>query len=217
MAFQVYDFREVNRNVLITPEIRARLYHMKPGQVDSRHSHDLGHEIFLILEGSASFEIEGHTEILGPGQMCIALVNEIHQVKNVLPDKPTIMYLSVTPHIEPTHTRYADAERRVRAETPEFNKPSRYHAEDDSRPTDEILDDYLCASQAVADSAAAYAETQSTRAAQWRAAINSGDASAAVQARNAMSEALTDLYAKLFSASGIWNGLAPKGNEPTPS
>ena len=43
MTFEVYDYRTVNRNVLITPEIRARLYHMQPGQVDRRHSHDLGH------------------------------------------------------------------------------------------------------------------------------------------------------------------------------
>ena len=53
MPFEVYDFRDVNKNVLTTPEIRARLYHMEPGQVDRLHSHDLGHEIFLILEGKA--------------------------------------------------------------------------------------------------------------------------------------------------------------------
>ena len=104
MGFEVYDYRDVNRNVLITPEIRARLYHMKPGQVDGRHSHDLGHEIFLILEGLAEFNINGVKKELGPGQMCIALADEIHQVRNLLPDKPTIMYLSVTPHVHPTHT-----------------------------------------------------------------------------------------------------------------
>ena len=65
MPFEVYDFRTVDKNVLVTPEIRARLYHMKPGQVDGRHSHDLGHEIFLILEGKAEFNIEGHIEVLG--------------------------------------------------------------------------------------------------------------------------------------------------------
>ena len=59
MSFEVYDYRTTNRNVLITPEIRARLYHMKPGQVDGLHSHDLGHEIFLILQGRCVFEIDG--------------------------------------------------------------------------------------------------------------------------------------------------------------
>ena len=104
MPFEVYDFRDVNKNVLTTPEIRARLYHMEPGQVDRLHSHDLGHEIFLILEGKAEFMIAGHTEVLEAGQMCVALADEIHQVRNLLPDRRTVMFLSVTPHIQPTHT-----------------------------------------------------------------------------------------------------------------
>ncbi len=79
MSFAVYDYRTVNRNVLVTPEIRARLYHMQPGQVDSRHSHDLGHEVFLILEGQAEFTINGATQVLGPGQLCVALADEIHK------------------------------------------------------------------------------------------------------------------------------------------
>ena len=49
---------------------------MEPGQSAQRHSHDLGHEIFLILEGRVEFEIDGETEELGPGQMCIALADQ---------------------------------------------------------------------------------------------------------------------------------------------
>ena len=110
---QVYDYRTDNRNVLVTPEIRARLYHMKPDQVDGRHSHDLGVEVFLILEGKAEFTIKGHTEVLGPGQMCIAMADEVHQVRNLLPDQPTVMYLSVTPHILPTHTGRTESDERL--------------------------------------------------------------------------------------------------------
>ena len=110
---QVYDYRTDNRNVLVTPEIRARLYHMKPGQVDGRHSHDLGVEVFLILEGKAEFTIQGHTEVLGPGQMCIAMADEVHQVRNLLPDQRTVMYLSVTPHILPTHTGRTESDDRL--------------------------------------------------------------------------------------------------------
>ena len=36
MAFDVYDFRDVNKNVLVTPHIRARLYHAGTGR--RRHS-----------------------------------------------------------------------------------------------------------------------------------------------------------------------------------
>jgi quercetin dioxygenase-like cupin family protein len=123
MGFEVYDYRSVNRNVLVTPEIRARLYHMKPGQVDRRHSHDLGHEVFLILEGRAEFEINGTRKELGPGQMCIALADEIHQVRNLLPDRPTIMYLSVTPHIHPTHTGRDEQDGKL---PPVFNANPNY-------------------------------------------------------------------------------------------
>ena len=62
MTFEVYDFRDVNKNVLVTPDIRAGLYQMEPGQVDRRHSHDLGQEVFLILEGRAEFMIAGRLQ-----------------------------------------------------------------------------------------------------------------------------------------------------------
>ena len=47
--------------------------------------------------------IEGHSEVLGPGQLCFADRDEIHIVRCV-GDAPMTMYLSVTPHIDPTHT-----------------------------------------------------------------------------------------------------------------
>ena len=50
MAFQVYDYREDIRNILVTPQIRSRFLKMDVGQVNRSHSHDLGHEIFLILQ-----------------------------------------------------------------------------------------------------------------------------------------------------------------------
>ena len=137
MTFEVYDYRTVNRNVLITPEIRARLYHMQPGQVDRRHSHDLGHEIFLILEGLAEFDINGTRKVVGPGQMCVALVDEIHQVRNLLPDKPTIMFLSVTPHVQPTHTGRTETDAKM---PPRFAPSANYHVDQDmSIPLADLL------------------------------------------------------------------------------
>ena len=52
MGFPVYDYRTDVRNVLVTPQIRSRFLKMEPGQSAQLHSHDLGHEIFLILEGA---------------------------------------------------------------------------------------------------------------------------------------------------------------------
>ena len=44
---------------------------MEAGFVAEPHSHDLGHEVFLVLEGRAEFDIDGEKEVLGPGQMCV--------------------------------------------------------------------------------------------------------------------------------------------------
>ncbi len=37
MAFELYDFRDVDKNVLVTPEIRARIYHMAPENSPTVH------------------------------------------------------------------------------------------------------------------------------------------------------------------------------------
>ena len=67
MGFPVYDYRKDIRNILVTPQIRSRFLRMELGQVNKGHTHDLGHEIFLILQGQAEFEIDGEKEVLGPG------------------------------------------------------------------------------------------------------------------------------------------------------
>ncbi len=207
MAFQVYDYRTVNRNVLVTPEIRARLYHMQPGQVDSRHSHDLGHEVFLILEGQAEFTIAGHTEVLGPGQMCVALADEIHQVRNLLPDQPTIMYLSVTPHIQPTHTGRPQGEER---NAPYF-RPNRNYDDlsGEGLAVDELLESHLEAAEKMAVTARSCAVVQSEMAGRWEEALAKGDRAAIVNARNAMSDAIYNLHKCLYALDSAWNALAP--------
>lgn len=211
MSFEVYDFRTTNRNVLITPEIRARLYHMRPGQVDSRHSHDLGHEIFLILEGQAEFNINGHKQVLGPGQMCVAKADEIHQVRNLLPDQPTIMYLSVTPHIQPTHTGRNEDDTR---HPPRFTPNQNYHAESDlSIPVLQLLERHVAEAQKVAEAAAVSAQTQADMAEKLKAAIASGDEAAAITARNAMWDAIYTLHKSIYALGNAWNELAPRAAE----
>lgn len=211
MAFQVYDYRTVNRNVLVTPEIRARLYHMQPGQVDGRHSHDLGHEVFLILEGKAEFTIAGHTEVLGPGQMCIALAEEIHQVRNLLPDEPTIMYLSVTPHIQPTHTGRPQGDER---DAPYFRANRGYDdLSAEGLGVDELLESHLEAAEKMAVTARACAVIQSEMAEQWEDSLAKSDRAAIIDARNAMSDAIYNLHKALYALDRAWNALAPLADE----
>jgi quercetin dioxygenase-like cupin family protein len=208
MTFEVYDYREVNRNVLVTPEIRARLYHMKPGQVDGRHSHDLGHEIFLILEGLAEFTINGVTKQLGPGQMCLALADEVHQVRNLLPDKPTIMYLSVTPHVQPTHTGRTLTDEKV---PPHFQPNTNYHVEPDGdAPLAELLASQVQAAEAVLEAARQNLLTHQSKAALVTDAIARGNRADAVAARNAMWEAVYAVHKQLYAFDALWNETSPR-------
>ena len=106
MGIAVYDYRnpEHVKNLFVTSEMRSRILRLEPGlEFSERHSHDLGHEVFLLLQGVAEFEINGEIARIEPGQLCFAAVDEPHAVR-VVGDEPVIMYLSVTPHILPTHT-----------------------------------------------------------------------------------------------------------------
>jgi quercetin dioxygenase-like cupin family protein len=208
MDFEVYDFHTTNRNVLVTPEIRARLYHMKPGQVDGRHSHDLGHEIFLILEGLAEFNINGVKKELGPGQMCVALADEIHQVRNLLPDKPTIMYLSVTPHIHPTHTgRTLTGEKAP----PHFAPNANYDdAKDPAVPMADLFTAQVAAAEAVLEAAQQNLATLKAQSEPALAAIAAGKRDDAVVARNAMWDAVYALHKQLYAFDRVWNEVSPR-------
>ena len=105
MPYRVFDYRHDITNMFVTPQIRSRFMKMKPGEIAGRHSHDLGHEVFLILQGQCEMEIDGEKAVLTPGQMCVAFNHQMHQARNV-GDEPMVMYLSVTPHVFPTHTQY---------------------------------------------------------------------------------------------------------------
>ena len=106
---------------------------LDPGAYAEPHSHDLGHEIFIVMQGRAIFEIDGESGELGPGQMCVALVDQPHSIQ-VTSDEPMIMYLSVTPHIVPTHTTW-DSEGRKLPYT--FGPPANYDKEPSAAATPE--------------------------------------------------------------------------------
>ncbi len=209
MALEVFDYRTDIRNLFITPEMRARIIRREPGTSGGGHTHDLGHELFLVLEGHAEFTIAGESAILGPGQGCIARADEWHDIR-VVGDEPLTYYLSVTPHIEPTHTqwdreggsklpyRYGDstrAERRARTAPPEAPET--------------LLARHLAATRALADAAATNATAQEAAATNLRAALNTGDKAAAKAAIDAMWASLYTTYKRLQAMEHAWNDLAP--------
>ena len=210
MGFPVYDYRTDIKNVLVTPQIRSRFLKMEPGQSAQLHSHDLGHEIFLILEGRVEFEIEGETEELGPGQMCIALADQPHTVR-VLGDEPMTMYLSVTPHIHPTHTpRTEDGERLPH----NFTSSRAYDVVPDVQVSiSELVARQVHAAQLLEELTQACATVQEEMGGQLKTAVAEGDADAAAAARKAMWEAIYPVYKAVAELGDIWNELAPRVTE----
>ena len=207
MGFPVYDFRnsEHIKNLLVAPEMRSRLMRMEPGgEFNSRHSHDLGIEVFLILQGRAEFEIEGETEIIEPGQLCFARVDEAHAVR-VIGDEPVIMYLSVTPHILPTHTgRTDDGE----AKPIRFSPHGSYDVELDPTVTRfDRLERQRVAVDTFGQAARALVENHR----QATDALNISDENDETT-RNEMWAKLYDVHKTLYELSDSWNDLSPTLN-----
>ncbi len=209
MGIPVYDYRTDVRNILVTPQIRSRFLRMTPGQVAQLHSHDLGHEVFLILEGKALFEIDGETAEVGPGQMCVALKDQPHSVR-VVGDEPMTMYLSVTPHIQPTHTGRTPEGARL---PHRFAPNSAYDVADTALPVPALIDRQVQAAQAVAEAAEASAKVQRDAAERLKQALAGGDQDAAAGARKAMWEAIYETHQKVFELATAWNELAPRVTE----
>jgi quercetin dioxygenase-like cupin family protein len=209
MALEVFDARSDIRNLFITPEIRSRIMRFEPGEVSHGHTHDLGHEMFVVLDGQAEFTIAGESAVLGRGQICVARAGEWHEIRTI-GDQPMTLYLSVTPHIEPTHTqwdreggtplpyRYGGSTRAERlARTSPDEAPG------------ELLERHVRASVALADSARDNAATQEAAAARVRSALQQGDAAAARAAIDDMWRAFRSTYGRLQEVERAWNELAP--------
>ncbi|MCY4401583.1 MAG: cupin domain-containing protein [Candidatus Poribacteria bacterium] len=209
MGFSVYDYRKDVRNVLVTPQIRSRFLRMEPGQSAQLHSHDLGHEIFLILEGRVEFEIDGEVEELGPGQMCVALADQPHKVR-VLGNEPMTMYLSVTPHIHPTHTpRTADGERLPH----NFAPTSAYDVEPDiDVSVSELVTRQIEMAQRLSELTQKCAAVQEEMGDQLKTAVADSNEEGAIAARQAMWDAIYPVYKAISDLGDVWNELAPRVN-----
>jgi len=213
MPYAIFDYRHDIKNLFITPRIRGRFLRMEPGEVHARHSHELGDELFLILEGQCDMEIEGHRAMLGPGQACVAFAHQMHQARNVS-DAPMTMYLSVTPHIEPTHTHY-DRDTGVRL-PPQYNPPTAFDKADTlaAVPTTELAERHLTAALALSKAASSAAERQTATIAAVKRAATESDPVALKAAMDATWEEVYATYRALNALAAAWNDLAPRASQP---
>jgi len=206
MSFEVYDYRKDIRNLLVTPQIRARFIRLDVGSLsggDQRgkgHSHDLGHEIFLVLQGKAEFEIEGEIQVLEPGQMCVALVDEIHTVRNV-GDEPVIIYLSVTPHIQPTHTSWVDEGTKAPLH---FNSSGAWDIPNDqTTPINELVE----SQQQAADALMAVVESAYQVQCKQLPLLAGSDKEAALEARDKIWKAIYPMFQQMYELADSWNSV----------
>jgi quercetin dioxygenase-like cupin family protein len=207
LGFPVYDYREDVRNVLVTPQIRSRFLRMEPGQESGVHTHDLGHEVFLVLEGRAEFTIDGETEEVGPGQMCVALVDQMHGLR-VIGDEPMTLYLSVTPHIQPTHTFWDEQGGRL---PNRFASPGAYDVETDTAtPFPKLMDRLVKATRDVADAAGGAAYLAGHQSATIAKAVADGDATESAVSRDAIWDALIRVFRTSAELAVLWNDVAPR-------
>src|SRR2546429_38079 len=112
MTLEVFDYRDVPRNPLVTPEIRVNFMKMEPGSTSGRgHTHDLGHEIVLLLEAALVSGGAGAARVRPPAELGVWRAGGPPS-GGVVGDEPAYIYLSVTPHVAPTHTLYDDQGNR---------------------------------------------------------------------------------------------------------
>lgn len=211
MPLRVYNWHDDVKNFVITPEIRMRFYRMEVGQTDSRHSHDLGHEIFFILQGQCEMEVDGERAILGPGEACVALRDQMHQAKNV-GDTPVIMYLSVSPHVVPTHTSWtADPKEGGQKLPPRYGLTYRPPADEPPPlPLDVLTDRYLSASQSLFGASDRAARVHRELGPALKVSLAAGDTAAARAHIDGLWAELLPLLRAVSDVEDAWNELAPR-------
>jgi len=181
----------------------------QPVDVAHGHTHDLGHEMFVVLAGQAEFTIAGESGLVGPGQICVARAGQWHEIR-IVGDEPMTLYLSVTPHIEPTHTQW---DREGGTQLPyRYGGSTRAERQARSEPAeavDVLLKRHVSASTALATAAGDNAEAQQRAAASLRQALQNADTAAAHRALDEMWRAMREMYASLQQLEHTWNALAP--------
>ena len=203
MPIEVFDYRTDIRNIFISTKMRGRFLRHEPGEIGPFHSHDIGDELFLILQGRCEFVIDGETAVLGPGQICFARSGQMHEVR-VVGNEPMIMFLAVAPHLEPTHA-FWDADGNRLPEQYNLTTAEEFAATDHSEPIDALAGIAAGALSELAAAAAQAAERFSTQ-------IDALGAGGRI-AKAALDESwisLRAMHVQLITFQDAWNTLAQR-------
>lgn len=205
MSLEYFDYRRDLRNVFISPELRSRFMRIEAGTTTGSHTHDLGHEVFMVMEGRIEFDVGGETAVLGPGQMLVARRDVPHTL-TALDDRPAVIYLSVTPHVEPTHTQWDEQGQK---RSPRYGVVTEGWTAG-SPPVAE----HLAAVKALAEAAAQQAARAEAASTALVNALEHEDRAAAKAAVDAMWAQLCQTHRRLTEVDELWNQLAPRVSPP---
>jgi quercetin dioxygenase-like cupin family protein len=195
MTIKVFDYRTDIANVVINPELRGRFVKMDPASAGRMHSHDLGGEIFVVLEGMCEFLVEDERVTCGPGQLIYVEPTRKHTL-HAVGDGPCVVYLSVTPHVDPTHTVYDEHYQEL---PPEYRGLG---ADTDGIDIAELSERYLQSARRLAELAQANVDAAQAQV----EAVNSGDKAA----MDEMWYGLRPVLREVSTAERAWNLLAPR-------
>jgi quercetin dioxygenase-like cupin family protein len=208
MRIDVFDFHTDTRNVFISPKLRGRFLRHEPGERGPFHSHDLGDELFLVLQGQCEFTIDDDRAVLGPGQLCVARASQKHEVQ-VIGEEPMIMFLVVAPHIEPTHTFWTEDGTRL-PDRYNLTTAAEYAEADHSEPLPDLA-------QSVSTALSQLASDVALAAKMFANQVDALGAGGTI-ARAALDESwatLRTMHEQLFVAQEAWNALAQRISEET--
>jgi mannose-6-phosphate isomerase-like protein (cupin superfamily) len=158
MPITVFDYRSNLSNLVVQPQIRSRFRVVELGPVPQVHSHDLGGETFVVMRGQIEFTVDGECVVAQQGQAIYVPPRTTHAVRAV-GDEPGVIYLSVSPHVEPTHTFYDSDGKQLPPRYGVWREAGGGEAMPDA-PRDELLDAYRQA----AGNLAQLAQTNTARA-----------------------------------------------------
>jgi len=160
MSIPVHDYRLDLTNICVQPQIRSRFRRVELGPVPPVHSHDLGGETFLVMEGRIEFTVADERVVCERGQSIFVPPRTTHAVRAV-GDQPGVIYLSVSPHVEPTHTQY-DADGQTLPPKYGVWRAAGGGEPRSELPTSTLLERYKAAAQSLAKLAQVNAATVNT-------------------------------------------------------
>ena len=132
-------------------------------------------------------------------------------MRNVGED-PVILYLSVTPHIQPPHTGWTEAGQKV---PPKFNPSTTYDVQTDRvTPIGSLVARQLASSEALACAVAEAVSVQREQLKILEQKVTERDTDAALRARDVVWSALCPMFESVFELANDWNNLTYRTAEP---